>query len=173
MGMFGIFVLSLIIAIGAAARTGSNDLASKIEMELDKPQPEAPLATPLSEAEDQTPTGKYTTATEVKPILSMTKQSWVAVRDYDGQDLVYFTNLLAWRCGVMSVQYSVNDGPLEELALEPCYSDEATPNALKMEEFLPYVTQPQGSVETVRVVVQFDDLTSDEVTVLRKDVLTP
>jgi len=173
MGMFGFFILSVFIVITAGTRHQSEDLAGRIALELDEPQPEAPQVILPPGIEDQTPTGKYTTATEVKPILSMTKQSWVAVRDYDGQDLVYFTNLLAWRCGVLSIHYALNDGPLEELAIEPCYVDEATPNALKMEGFLPYITQPQGSVETVKVVVEFDDLTSDEVTVLRKDVLTP
>ena len=148
---------------------GPNDTVEIVE----EPAVDAPLTTRLTEAEDQTPTGKFTTATEVKPILSMTKQSWVAVRDYDGQDFVYFTNLLAWRCGLLTVQYAVNDGPLEWLHYEPCYDDEATPNALKMEGFVPYIILPQGSVESLRVVVEFDDLSSDEVTVSRKDVLMP
>ena len=35
--------------------------------------------------------------------------AWVAVRDYDGQDLLYVTQILAWRCGLARLQSAVND----------------------------------------------------------------
>ena len=38
-------------------------------------------------AEDQTPTGKFTTATEVKPILAMTLANWIGVWEWNGNDL--------------------------------------------------------------------------------------
>lgn len=115
----------------------------------------------------------FTSAAEVKPILLATKPSWIAVRDYDGKDLLYFTNLLAWRCGVSHVFYAVNDGDPVELAMEPCHDDTAQPNALLMEDSLPYVSLPQGSVQTVTVGVVFDDDSNEAASFERKAVLIP
>ena len=116
----------------------------------------------------------FTTAAEVKPILSATKPAWIAVREYDGQDLLYFTNLLAWRCGVESVFYAINDGGVPILLkMEPCHDDTAQPNALLIEDILPYVTAPLGSIQTVTVGVVYDDGTQDFAQYDRKAVLTP
>lgn len=115
----------------------------------------------------------FTSAAEVKPILTATKPNWIAVREYDGQDLLYFTNLLAWRCGVSAVSYSVNGGDATALAMEPCHDDTAQPNALLMETILPFVALPLSSIATVSVTVTFDDDTTDIGDYQRKTVLTP
>ena len=115
----------------------------------------------------------YTTAAEVKPILTATKPNWIALREYDGQDLLYFTNLLAWRCGLTAIRYRINANEPVEFTMEPCYEGEATPNALKMETFLIYVTLPLKSVETVTVVATFDDGREETGTYERAAVLTP
>ena len=112
------------------------------------------------EAEDQTPSGKFTTATEVKQILDMTKAQWIAVRPWEGQDLLYFTNLLSWRCGTHEIRYAVNGGAMQVLQMEPCYEAEGAPNALKMDGgILPYVAFPENSIVTIEVQVLYDDLT--------------
>lgn len=121
-------------------------------------------------AEDQTPTGKMTTATEVRPILTVTKPQWVAVRDYDNKDLLYFTNLLAWRCGLLEITYSVNGGPSEPLKMEPCHEDEATPNALHADDVLPYVALPAGAVTSVEVEILYDDLGTDSASYQREEI---
>lgn len=117
----------------------------------------------------------YTTAAEVKPILTATKPSWIAVREYDGQDLLYFTNLLAWRCGVSTVSYGLNDAAADTpLAMEPCYEDEAQPNALKMDQGVEiYIVQPLSSVQTVKLLVTYDDGSTEVADYQRKDVLMP
>ena len=117
----------------------------------------------------------YTTAAEVKPILTMTKPGWIAVRPDDGNDLLYFTNALAWRCGVSEIRYGVNGAPAATvLAMEPCYEGEAAPNALKLEGgILPYVVLPLGSVLTVAVVVVFDDGSEEPASYQRAAVLIP
>jgi hypothetical protein len=122
------------------------------------------------QAEDQTATGRMTTAGEVRPILTVTKGSWIAVREWDGQDLLYFTNLLAWRCGLHRIEYSVNDGPAEVLEAEPCYTEEGAPNALKVQDIQPYLTLPLGSVQTVRVTVLYDDLSTDSADYARPQI---
>ena len=122
-------------------------------------------------AETDPPSGKMTTALEVRPILSVTKPQWIAVRDYDGQDLLYFTNLLAWRCGLLEIRYSIDGAPLETLAMEPCHLDEATPNAIKAEEIQPYVALSPGSVQTVHVELVFDDLGTEGADYTRADIL--
>ncbi|WP_424939835.1 hypothetical protein [Aliiroseovarius sp. S253] len=99
----------------------------------------------------------FTTATEVRPILNATQGNWVAVREYEGQDLLYFTHLLAWRCGLEAIYFSVNGGEETQFEAEPCYEDEATPNALKVTDILPYQQFALQSVETVEVRIVYDD----------------
>ena len=117
----------------------------------------------------------FTTAAEVRPILQATKPHWIAVREWEGQDLVYFTNLLAWRCGVGEVRYGVNGAaPETMLGMEPCYEGEAAPNALKMPDGTqPYVALPLGSVQTLTVVAVFDDGTQEVGQYERLAVMTP
>jgi hypothetical protein len=113
----------------------------------------------------------FTTAAEVKPILQATKAQWIAVRNYEGQDLLYFTNLLSWRCGLTEVFYSVNGGEMTSFQMEPCYLDTAQPNALKAETLdAILVSFPAESVETIDLNVTFDDGTSEQAHYERKAV---
>ena len=116
----------------------------------------------------------FTTAAEVKPILTATRGQWVAIREYDGKDLVYFTNLLAWRCGLAQVAWGINGGaPETVMPMEPCHEGEAQPNALKMEEVLPYAEAPLGSIASLTVAVTFDDGSVETASYERKAVLMP
>ncbi|MGY3436511.1 MULTISPECIES: hypothetical protein [unclassified Marinovum] len=124
-------------------------------------------------AEPQVPTGRFTTATEIRSILDATKGNWVAVREYDGRDLVYFTHLLAWRCGLAQMEYGINGGAMQVFALPPCHEDMATPNALLPEDGLPYVGFGLGSVQTIELRITYDDLGADAITVDRRGVLIP
>lgn len=125
--------------------------------------------------EDQTPTGKFTTAAEIKPILGATQANWVAVRDYSGQDLLYFTHLLAWRCGLWDIHYGVNGAPADEpVVMEPCHTDTAQPNGLAdVENYLPYLTFPPNSVESVTVALTYDDGTTQTASFARNSILLP
>lgn len=111
---------------------------------------------------------QFTTAAEVRPMLDATKARWIAVREYEGKDLLYFTNLLTWRCGLDAIYFSVNGGA-EKRWGEGCYEKEADPNALKE---LPYVSFPLGSVESVTVRLQYDDGGSDSASYNRAQIMT-
>ncbi|WP_456390702.1 hypothetical protein [Profundibacter sp.] len=123
--------------------------------------------------EPQVPTGKFTTATEVKPILTATKAAWLALREYEGNDLLYFTHLVAWRCGLHEIHYAVNGAAQQVFEVEECYLETAQPNAMKMETHLPYITYDLGSVDSVSVTLVFDDGSKDSAEYGRKDILMP
>jgi len=127
------------------------------------------------EPEPQIATGKYTTAVEIKAILGMTKTSWVAVRLFDGNDLVYFSHLLAWRCGLWEIRYGINGEPATNVVpMEPCREEFAAPNSLTDPVNFPvYITLPPESVESVYVEIFYDDGTTDFVRANRSDVLIP
>lgn len=127
---------------------------------------------PEYQAEPQNPTGKFTTAAEVKQILTLTKAQWVAVREYDGKDLVYVTQILSWRCGLVGLKFSVNGAPLDVWEMPPCYEDTAAPNAVKGDALI-YRSFPLGSVQSVSVELIYDDLTRDQAEYERKAILMP
>ena len=125
------------------------------------------------EAEDQTPSGKFLTATEVKPILNATRGNWVAVREYEGKDYVYVTHLWSWRCGLAAIAISVNDEPMQNWPMPPCHTEFSTPNAILNDDPNPLLTFKPGSVQTVKIQVVYDDLSMDSASFARGDVLIP
>ncbi|MEM8577071.1 MAG: hypothetical protein AAGF60_04400 [Pseudomonadota bacterium] len=132
----------------------------------------AAAAAPTLQAEAQTPTGKFTTATEVRPILSATKANWVVVRLYDGKDYLYVTHLWSWRCGLAQMEVAINGGPFQVWPMPPCLTETAAPNALPAGA-LPYATYPPGAITDVSVRVTYDDLSTDEAAWPRNAVLLP
>ena len=133
-------------------------------------QAEPPRA---KQAEPQVATGRFTTALEVRPILTATRGNWVALRDYDGQDLLYLTHLLAWRCGLLALRVGVNGAAPQDWPLPPCHADSAAPNALLPEDGLPYLAFPAGTVDSVDVQITYDDLTTDNAAFARAAIMMP
>ncbi len=63
-----------------------------------------------------------------RKILEQLWTAWISFREYDGQ-LVYFTHLLSYRCGIKEVRYSLGDGPPDKIwPLPPC--DPSNPHAV-------------------------------------------
>lgn len=141
----------------------------------DKALPSTVTLAPETRApEPQVPTGQFTTAVEVRPILEMTQGQWIALRDYDGKDLLYFTQLLSWRCGLWEIRYGINGAPASEvLPLEPCHDGTASPNALTSVDYPIYLEFPAGSIASVTVAITYDDGTTAEATFDRAQVLMP
>ncbi|WP_424965724.1 MULTISPECIES: hypothetical protein [unclassified Dinoroseobacter] len=113
----------------------------------------------------------FTTAEEVKPILMATQSSWVAVRKFNGQDLLYFTQIESWRCGVQQIAFRVN-GNAEQLFkfMEPCYEGTPAPNAFKLDSHLPYVAFPLDTLTSVEVTVTFEDGSSQTASFERSEI---
>ncbi|MFT4960045.1 MAG: hypothetical protein ACI92Z_001122 [Paracoccaceae bacterium] len=131
-----------------------------------------PVAIPTEQvAEPQVPTGKFTTAVEVQPILNATRANWIAVREYNGQDLIYVTHLWSWRCGLMEMRIGINGAVPEIWGLPDCHMDKPVPNMVTEDDGLPYRVFPLNSVTEVKVVVTYDDLTTTTATYDRMGVL--
>ena len=105
---------------------------------------------------------QFTTAKEVKPMLDITRADWVALREFNGDDQLLFTHILAWRCGIDRISYAINGNKRQRLTVEPCYEGETRPNAIKATDILPYVTFPAGTVDSVTVWLNYDDGSTDK-----------
>jgi len=97
---------------------------------------------------------------QVKQILNLTKNSWVAFRDFNGKQLVYFTHLESYTCGIKQVRYSINSDALDKTwKLQPC--NPKNPNAITKDNI--YLTLPLGTAKSIAVQVTFADGSISEV----------
>lgn len=160
--MFDIIFLAAGLGVGLPGNLGGGDGAAIV-----------PAAGSELRAEDQTPTGRFLTATEVKLILTATKANWIAIREWDGQDLVYVTQIWSWRCGLLRMEVALNDAPAEIWELPDCHDDTAQPAAILDSDGLPFRAFGLGEIRQVTVTLTYDDLTTDSATFERQDVLMP
>ncbi len=133
----------------------------------------APVSAPALVAEPQTPTGRFTTATEVKPILNATRANWISVREYDGKDLLYVTHLWSWRCGLLEMRVGINGNPPEVWPLPQCREDQQSPAAILEGDGLPYAEFGLGSLALIEVQITYDDLSTDSAKFNRNGMLVP
>jgi len=97
---------------------------------------------------------------QIKQILDVTKANWVAFRDWQGQQLIYFTHLESWKCGIDYVFYGLNGGPLDQMwELDECDPDK--PNAVLKEK--PYIELPAGSTQSISVQLVYPNGTKSPV----------
>jgi len=87
-------------------------------------------------------------------ILDLTKGSWAYFRDFNGRQLIYFTHLESYRCGIEKVSYSLDSDALDsEWKLQPC--DPKKPNEITTDQ--PYVSLPLGTAQAITVQLIFKD----------------
>lgn len=92
----------------------------------------------------------------ITPILEVTRGNWVALRAWEGAELLYFTHIEGWRCAVNSVTYSINGAAHVPWQLAPCQVGTPVPNALP-DTHLPYIRLSAGEVRDVSVVIEMKD----------------
>lgn len=95
-----------------------------------------------------------------KRVLEFTRDNWVSLRDFNGRQLIYFTHLVAYRCGIDEVRYSINNDRLgRSFTLPPC--TEKNPNAIPA-GYLPYISLPPGTANEIYVQLTFSDGSKSE-----------
>ncbi len=89
-----------------------------------------------------------------KKILPMIRDSWVGFRNYNGRQLIYFTILESYRCGIQEVRYSLNSDALDKTwKLQPC--NPKNPQAVTT--IRPYISLPLGTAKSIAVQLTFTD----------------
>ncbi|MDX5359026.1 MAG: hypothetical protein LPK12_14955 [Rhodobacterales bacterium] len=115
----------------------------------------------------------FTTAAEIRPILEATRASWLALRSWQGSELMYFTHLESWRWGMAEVRYAVNSTAAAHVRhMPPCQIGTAQPNAI-LADRLPYAELPGDALQTVTVVVVLKDGTELRQDHARAQILMP
>ncbi len=114
----------------------------------------------------------FTTAAEVRPILEATRSSWIALRPWDGQELLYFTHLESWRCGLSQIRYAINGGAEQAWETDPCFEGTAQPNAISADR-LPFMRLPADHLQSATVVLTLDDGTEMRHDFARAAILMP
>ena len=102
---------------------------------------------------------------QVKNILNITRDSWIAFRDFNGRQLIYFTQIITWKCGVKEIRYSLNSDDLaERFPVPEC--NPLLPNSIGENDKI-YLQMKLNSVETAAVQLLFDDATTSATQIYR------
>ncbi len=97
---------------------------------------------------------------QIKQVLNLTRGNWVAFRDFNGRQLIYFTHLESYTCGIKQVRYSLNSDALDKTwELQPC--QQKSPSPIKKD--IVYLTLPLGTAKSISVQLTFADGTKSEI----------
>lgn len=117
---------------------------------------------------------QFLSAAEVRPILDMTTANWVGVSEYNGQDLLYFSHLISFRCGLTEIRYGINGEPaISVFPLEECYRNTNAPTAMHPDTNPLFLEFPPGTLQLVTVEIEYDDGGTQSVTYFRNEIVIP
>lgn len=92
---------------------------------------------------------------QVKKIMELTKDRWVAFRAYGGRQWIYFTHLVVYRCAIGEVRYSIDGNGLDQrFPLPKC--DPQRPLSVDPDHKVALTFAP-GHAKTVTVQIVFGD----------------
>lgn len=90
---------------------------------------------------------------------------WVAFRNFNGQQLLYFTTLQTLHCRLKEIRYSINSDALD-LRVKPVKCNKALPFSIQEDDVTGgqiYKTMPLGTAQWVAVQVVWEDDAESEV----------
>ena len=97
---------------------------------------------------------------QIKQILNMTRSNWISFRNFNGRQLVYFTHLEAYACGIKEVRYSINSDALDKIwALQPCNPQK--PGVVEKERI--WLSFPLNSVKFASIQLTYTDGSRSEI----------
>ncbi|AVX03354.1 hypothetical protein MXMO3_00822 [Maritalea myrionectae] len=103
-----------------------------------------------------------------KMMLDANKSGWVAFREYDGRQFIYFTNMLTSRCRLKEIRYSVNADSLDQTFDMPaCIPDSPfmIPSDGGIDDIA--LTLEPGTAKTITVQAVFEDDSETEILTFR------
>jgi hypothetical protein len=85
-----------------------------------------------------------------KKILDEFWTGWIDFRDWQGSMLVYFSQLITYRCAIKQVRYGYNDGPVDKVfVLPPC--DVNDPNSVPEKAVIDMKVPPKTTSMSVQL----------------------
>jgi hypothetical protein len=98
---------------------------------------------------------------QAKLMLNSAKSGWVAFRNYNGKQLIYFSNILSYHCNIKSLNYWINDETeANSWAIPKC--NPHNPYAVDPTKDPIYFSRPLGSIKKLTVLVTFIDETQTQ-----------
>lgn len=98
---------------------------------------------------------------QVKAIMQQTRSNWLSFRNYGGRQLIYFSHIISWHCGISEIRYSINSTALDRRFPVP-KCNPALPNNIASGDKI-YLDLPPASARTVSVQIVYEDGSSSDI----------